>query len=80
MVGGGQGGIGLAARLKVLGVPTIVVDKNQRPGDSWRNRYPPFICVILCGRIRCHPFEFPDTGQYSCRKTEWETGWKCMLG
>jgi putative flavoprotein involved in K+ transport len=39
IVGGGQGGIGLAARLKRLEVPTIVVEKNPRPGDSWRNRY-----------------------------------------
>ncbi|HLF21496.1 MAG TPA: NAD(P)/FAD-dependent oxidoreductase, partial [Aestuariivirga sp.] len=39
IVGGGQGGIGLAARLKRLGVPTIVVEKNERPGDSWRKRY-----------------------------------------
>ncbi|GAA4506456.1 NAD(P)/FAD-dependent oxidoreductase [Brevibacterium yomogidense] len=39
IVGGGQGGIGLAARLKRQGVPTIVVEKNERAGDSWRNRY-----------------------------------------
>ncbi|MEA2663063.1 MAG: putative flavoprotein involved in transport, partial [Candidatus Eremiobacteraeota bacterium] len=39
VVGGGQGGIGLAARLKRLGVPTIVVDKHERPGDAWRKRY-----------------------------------------
>ncbi|MFP5313006.1 MAG: NAD(P)-binding domain-containing protein, partial [Actinomycetes bacterium] len=39
IIGGGQGGIGLAARLKRLGVPTIIVEKNQNPGDSWRNRY-----------------------------------------
>jgi putative flavoprotein involved in K+ transport len=39
IVGGGQGGIGLAARLRRLGVPTIIIEKNQRPGDSWRNRY-----------------------------------------
>jgi putative flavoprotein involved in K+ transport len=39
IIGGGQGGIGLAARLKRLEVPTIVVEKNRRPGDSWRNRY-----------------------------------------
>ncbi|SEQ05274.1 NAD(P)/FAD-dependent oxidoreductase [Arthrobacter sp. OV608] len=39
IIGGGQGGIGLAARLKRLGVPTIVIEKNQNPGDSWRNRY-----------------------------------------
>lgn len=39
VVGGGQGGIMLGARLRRLGVPTIIVEKNPRPGDSWRNRY-----------------------------------------
>ena len=39
IVGGGQGGIALGARLKRLGVPTIIVEKNDRPGDSWRKRY-----------------------------------------
>ena len=39
IVGGGQGGIVLGARLRRLGVPTIIVEKNERPGDSWRKRY-----------------------------------------
>ena len=39
IIGGGQGGIGLGARLKRLGVPTIIIEKNERPGDSWRKRY-----------------------------------------
>ena len=39
IVGGGQGGIALAARLKRLNVPTLIVEKNERPGDSWRKRY-----------------------------------------
>ena len=39
IIGGGQGGIALAARLKRLDVPTLVIEKNSRPGDSWRNRY-----------------------------------------
>lgn len=39
VIGGGQGGIMLGARLRQLGVPTIVIEKNARPGDSWRNRY-----------------------------------------
>jgi putative flavoprotein involved in K+ transport len=39
IVGGGQGGIALGARMKRLGVPTIIVEKNDRPGDSWRKRY-----------------------------------------
>lgn len=39
IVGGGQGGIALGARMRMLGVPTIILEKNPRPGDSWRNRY-----------------------------------------
>jgi putative flavoprotein involved in K+ transport len=39
IVGGGQGGIVLGARLRQLRVPTIIVERNERPGDSWRKRY-----------------------------------------
>ncbi len=39
VVGGDQGGIGLGARLRQLGVPFVVIDKHPRPGDQWRNRY-----------------------------------------
>ncbi|ETX13087.1 FAD-dependent oxidoreductase [Roseivivax halodurans JCM 10272] len=39
IVGGGQGGIALGARLRQLGVPTIIIERNDRPGDSWRKRY-----------------------------------------
>src|SRR5262245_21615648 len=39
IVGGGQGGIVLGARLKKVEVPTIVIEKNAQPGDSWRVRY-----------------------------------------
>lgn len=39
IIGGGQGGIALGARLRQLGVPTIIVEKNERAGDSWRKRY-----------------------------------------
>ncbi|KAL3682467.1 hypothetical protein R1sor_000489 [Riccia sorocarpa] len=39
IIGGGQAGIILAARLRMLKVPTIIIEKNARPGDSWRSRY-----------------------------------------
>ena len=39
VVGGGQGGIALGARLRQLGVPALVMDKHARPGDQWRSRY-----------------------------------------
>ncbi|SIS23643.1 flavin-containing monooxygenase [Williamsia sterculiae] len=39
IVGGGQGGIALGARLRQLDVPSIVIDTHARPGDQWRQRY-----------------------------------------
>ncbi|TCD68933.1 hypothetical protein EIP91_009323 [Steccherinum ochraceum] len=39
VVGAGQAGLDLAARLKNLGVSTLVVDKNENVGDQWRRRY-----------------------------------------
>jgi putative flavoprotein involved in K+ transport len=39
IIGGGQGGIGLGARLRRLGVPAIIIERNEKPGDSWRKRY-----------------------------------------
>jgi putative flavoprotein involved in K+ transport len=39
IIGGGQGGIALGARMRRLGVPTIIIEKNKKPGDSWRKRY-----------------------------------------
>jgi hypothetical protein len=31
--------IALGARLRRLNVPAIIIEKNERPGDSWRKRY-----------------------------------------
>src|ERR1035437_6060032 len=39
IVGGGQGGIALGARMRQLGIPHIVIERNARAGDSWRKRY-----------------------------------------
>lgn len=39
IVGGGQGGLSLAATLGRIGVDNLVVDKFPRVGDCWRQRY-----------------------------------------
>lgn len=39
IVGAGQGGLAAAARLKMLNVPSLIVDMNERVGDNWRKRY-----------------------------------------
>lgn len=39
IIGAGQSGLIMAARLKTLGVKVLVVEKNARVGDNWRDRY-----------------------------------------
>ncbi len=39
IVGGGQAGLTVAARLKQLGVDALVIDSHARIGDNWRERY-----------------------------------------
>lgn len=39
IVGAGQGGLMLAARLRQMRVDTLVIEKTPRVGDVWRHRY-----------------------------------------
>ncbi|KAF7324570.1 Flavin-containing monooxygenase [Mycena kentingensis (nom. inval.)] len=39
VIGAGHSGLVLAARLKALGVRTLLVERNARIGDNWRHRY-----------------------------------------
>ena len=39
VVGGGQAGLAIAARLKQLKVDALIVDREARIGDNWRKRY-----------------------------------------
>ncbi|KAF2146050.1 uncharacterized protein K452DRAFT_263563 [Aplosporella prunicola CBS 121167] len=38
-VGAGQSGLNLSARLQAMGLSCLLIDKNERLGDNWRNRY-----------------------------------------
>jgi len=39
VIGGGQCGLMIAARLKHLQIDTLIVDRETRIGDNWRKRY-----------------------------------------
>ncbi|PLB54696.1 putative flavo protein [Aspergillus steynii IBT 23096] len=39
IVGAGQAGLTAAARLKMLGINSLLIDQNDRVGDNWRKRY-----------------------------------------
>ncbi|BCS01088.1 uncharacterized protein AKAW2_51429S [Aspergillus luchuensis] len=39
VVGAGQSGLIIAARLKMLGIDVLVIDREENIGDNWRQRY-----------------------------------------
>ncbi|RFU28443.1 hypothetical protein B7463_g7874, partial [Scytalidium lignicola] len=39
ILGAGQSGLSIAARLKMLGLTSLIVDREERIGDNWRKRY-----------------------------------------
>jgi len=53
IMGGGHIGLQVAARLKTLGVQHLIVEKNERIGDNWRNRYD---ALCLHSPVREFPF------------------------
>ena len=66
IVGAGHSGLQAAARLKYLGVRVLVVEKNARVGDSWRQRYDTLtlhdpVCVWL------HVVSLDKFTQLTCR-------------
>ncbi|KAJ7615887.1 FAD/NAD-P-binding domain-containing protein [Roridomyces roridus] len=40
IIGAGQTGLNIAARFRQMQIPTLLIEKNPRVGDSWRQRYP----------------------------------------
>lgn len=61
VVGGGQAGLGIAARLTHLGVDTLIIDSHERIGDNWRERYH---SLVLHNEVSVNhmPFmPFPET-------------------
>ncbi|TDZ59715.1 putative indole-3-pyruvate monooxygenase YUCCA8 [Colletotrichum trifolii] len=39
VIGAGHAGLNIGFRLQHLGVKTLLIDRNERVGDSWRKRY-----------------------------------------
>lgn len=60
IVGAGQGGLMLAARLKRQGVRTLIVEKNKRLGDNWRLRYKSLVLHDYVWANHFPYLKFPD--------------------
>ncbi len=57
VVGAGQSGLVLGAHLAKLGVETLIVDRNERVGDNWRERYE---SLELHNPVEMNKFPFLD--------------------
>jgi putative flavoprotein involved in K+ transport len=74
IIGAGQNGLSLGARLRQLNVPTLIVEKNERVGDNWRERYR---TLCLHNPVWENPFpymEFPDNWPIFTPKDKY-AGW-----
>ena len=78
IIGGGQGGIALGARLRQLGVPTIIVEKNARPGDQLAQ---PLQVALPARPGLVRPPAVPavprELAGVLARRTRSATGWRC---
>ena len=61
IVGGGQGALMVAAHLGFWGVGTLVVERNPRIGDNWRNRYRSLVLHDAIWADHLPGLPFPDS-------------------
>jgi thioredoxin reductase len=70
IIGAGHSGLNLAAQLQRNGVETIVVEKSQRIGDSWRNRYYNLITHSVSFTDHFAFMPYPDSWPLSVEKDQ----------
>ena len=74
IVGGGQGGIALGARLRRLGAPAIIVEKTPNPATAGASVTKACSCTIQPGTTTCPTCRSPTTGLCLPRRTRSATG------
>lgn len=61
VIGAGHSGLMMAARLKAMGVRTLIVERLPRVGDVWRNRYHTLQLHNEIGSIPFPYVSYPET-------------------
>ncbi|KAI0155458.1 dimethylaniline monooxygenase (N-oxide forming) [Pestalotiopsis sp. NC0098] len=61
IIGSGQAGLTASARLKMLGVKSLMIDRNERVGDNWRKRYHSLVLHDPVWFDHLPYLHFPDT-------------------
>ncbi len=60
IVGAGHCGLGLGVQLRKLGVPTLIIDRRERPSDTWRNRHDSLLLHTPSYFDQMPGFSYPD--------------------
>ncbi|OSX58694.1 hypothetical protein POSPLADRAFT_1153512 [Postia placenta MAD-698-R-SB12] len=61
VIGAGHNGLNTAARLKHWNIPTLVIEKNDKVGDQWRERYPTLSLHSIRHFSHFSYQQYPDT-------------------
>lgn len=78
VIGGGQGGIALGARLRQLDVPALVLERNARvEATRGASATRTSACTTPSGTTTSPTCRSRRTGRCSRRRTRSPTGWRC---
>ncbi len=66
IVGGGQAGLALGARLHLLQIPYLIVESGPQPGTAWRKRYPSLYLHDPCWYNHMPYLPFPECWPVFC--------------
>ena len=82
IVGAGQAGLAVAARLRQLDLNALVIDRQARVGDNWRNRYQSLLLHNQIGANHLPYLPFPSSWPAYLSKDEmadWLEGYAKLL-
>lgn len=71
ILGAGHNGLAVAARLGALGVPTLVIEREARVGDTWRKRYASLALHSIVYGDHMPYLSLPDTWTAHTPKDKW---------
>lgn len=71
VLGAGHNGLAIAARLGALDVPTLVIDREGRVGDTWRKRYASLALHSIVQGDHLPYQTLPDTWTAHTPKDKW---------
>ena len=68
VLGAGQGGLTVAANLRLMGVDALILEKSERVGDGWRKRYHSLVLHDPVWADALPYMPYPDSWPVYCPK------------